>query len=281
MFIEEKFSLTNIKLASLTNQNKGKPIILAVHGWLDNAASFLPMLPHLDEYHVIAIDLAGHGNSSHRSNDAHYHFVDWVCDLMELIEVNKWENVYLLGHSLGGMLCTALAGTFPDRFKAMATIEAVGLLHAPAEEASTQLQKAIISRQKQHSKNKTVHPSFKSALSARANVSDLTEALLEQIVERSTKREGDGYVWSSDNRLRTVSPIRLTQEQASSFIKSINVPALMVEGNSGFDFVKSNYDKFAHLYQNLTRATVDGGHHCHIEKPEEIANMITEFFKNS
>ena len=43
----------------------GKPV-LALHGWLDNAASFIPMAPYLAEHNLVAIDMLGHGGSTHR-----------------------------------------------------------------------------------------------------------------------------------------------------------------------------------------------------------------------
>ncbi|MEZ5484862.1 MAG: hypothetical protein R3F01_06865, partial [Lysobacteraceae bacterium] len=53
----------------------GKPL-LALHGWLDNAASFVPMVEamqasgRLEDLDVVALDLAGHGYSAHRSDGA-------------------------------------------------------------------------------------------------------------------------------------------------------------------------------------------------------------------
>jgi len=35
----------------------GKPLLIALHGWLDNSASFLPLAPHLGDFHLICVDL--------------------------------------------------------------------------------------------------------------------------------------------------------------------------------------------------------------------------------
>ena len=48
------------------------PKVLALHGWLDNAASFIPLagqLPHLD---LVMLDLPGHGRSAHLGPGAEY-----------------------------------------------------------------------------------------------------------------------------------------------------------------------------------------------------------------
>ena len=43
----------------------GDAPILALHGWLDNAASFVRLAPLLADADVVAIDLPGHGYSDH------------------------------------------------------------------------------------------------------------------------------------------------------------------------------------------------------------------------
>ena len=83
---EITFSSGSKKIAALTNGNDQAPLLLCLHGWLDNAASFQPLMPYLADYHVIAIDWPGHGLSSHRSEDAHYHFIDWIYDLVKLFK---------------------------------------------------------------------------------------------------------------------------------------------------------------------------------------------------
>lgn len=56
----------------------GHPV-LAVHGWLDNATSFVDMQKHLPrDIRLVAIDLPGHGFSSHRPAGTKYSFLDWV-----------------------------------------------------------------------------------------------------------------------------------------------------------------------------------------------------------
>ena len=111
------FQLPHLRLQGLQQGDINKPVILALHGWLDNAASFLPLAAELDlsEHQLIALDMAGHGHSQHRSADAHYHLVDWIQDIHQLIESNNWSRVILLGHSLGGIVASLYASAFAEK----------------------------------------------------------------------------------------------------------------------------------------------------------------------
>ena len=62
------------------------PLVFAIHGWLDNALSFVKLAPMLKGYRVLSIDLSGHGLSSHRSPDANYHIWDDIPQLLEVVE---------------------------------------------------------------------------------------------------------------------------------------------------------------------------------------------------
>ena len=45
--------------------------VLALHGWLDNAASFDALAPQLPETRLVALDLPGHGGSEPRPPGVH------------------------------------------------------------------------------------------------------------------------------------------------------------------------------------------------------------------
>ncbi|WP_293752100.1 alpha/beta fold hydrolase [uncultured Paraglaciecola sp.] len=111
-----EFPLSNITLCGIGYGDPSKPMILALHGWLDNAASFQPIAEYLNDYYILAIDITGHGLSSHRSDGANYHLTDFVFDIHELVESQGWSSFVLMGHSMGGVLIsTAIAaGTLPE-----------------------------------------------------------------------------------------------------------------------------------------------------------------------
>ena len=64
-------------------------IVLCLHGWLDNMASYYPLIADgkwLVEQHIrlITVDFAGHGHSQHRSSAQGYPLLEYVYDLLLL-----------------------------------------------------------------------------------------------------------------------------------------------------------------------------------------------------
>jgi len=93
--------LPHIRLAG-QRWGEGEHIVLALHGWLDNAASFAPLAPHLidDNTSLIALEFAGHGRSAHRPLGAGYHFTDHMRDAMYAAEtpgIQKIDNAGMQG----------------------------------------------------------------------------------------------------------------------------------------------------------------------------------------
>ncbi|HAN79843.1 MAG TPA: hypothetical protein DCQ47_00175 [Gammaproteobacteria bacterium] len=87
--------------------------VLALHGWLDNAASFSRIAPLLAGCRVVAIDQRGRGLTDHLRRP--YHIWDGVPDVIEVLEALGWDRAILLGHSMGAAVATIVAGAYPDR----------------------------------------------------------------------------------------------------------------------------------------------------------------------
>ena len=98
---ELKVSIPGLELAGLAWGEPDAPPLLMVHGWLDNAASFALLAPKLaDRFHVIALDLPGHGHSAHLPESTVYQHVDYVRAMLAAADVLALPRFNLLGLSL-------------------------------------------------------------------------------------------------------------------------------------------------------------------------------------
>mgnify|MGYP000389181594 CR=1 FL=1 len=274
---EVSFNVGTTTLRGIMWGEEHSDLVLCLHGWLDNSASFVPLAPFFKEKRVLAIDWPGHGLSSHRSKDAHYHFIDYVYDLLQLFTLNNWQSVDIVGHSMGGMIASAFTAAFPEKVNSLSLIDSIGFLYGEAEQTTKQLRQGLLSRLTNHNKKKAQHPQLDSAIKARVAVSDLSYENAELIVKRGIAKNDNDYVWRSDSRLRMVSPYRLSFEQAAQFIGDIDKPVLLVYGDQGLDMVTTGIDNFGPLFNAITMKKLSGGHHLHMEVPEKVAKEISTF----
>ncbi|MGB3727070.1 MAG: alpha/beta hydrolase [Glaciecola sp.] len=278
--------LANDTFLSQYNENDtsaGKWAVIFLHGYLDNANSFASLLPLLQSMPCLAIDMAGHGKSSHRSADAHYHLVDYAYDLHCLIDSLPMRKVILVGHSLGGIVSSIYASTQPAKLAGFIAIETAGPLSQDANTSAEQIRDSFASRDKAYDAIKQPN-SLAQLVKARCAMSDLNAQHAEQILSRNvcvtTAENGsESLQWRTDKRLRTKSCMRLTEAQAVDIVTNIRVPRAVILGSEGFDKVKRIISERDELFKNTAMFTCDGGHHVHLDSPESVANIILEQIK--
>lgn len=273
--------LPHITLGGLAFGSPDKPLLLALHGWLDNAASFIPLAQYLSDYHIIAVEWPGHGHSMHREAGANYHITDYIFDLHALSGYldrhYHCDKLTILGHSLGGIVSSLYAGTFSDRVEKLVLIESFGPLVAKPSESVAILKKSIEQASRAKSKPMPVHPTLQSAITARQSAGDFSCDIASLLVERGSVEVTGGYTWRSDARLRKLSPIRMTEEQAQEFLAAITAPVLLILAESGLAFSRDSLTKRQAIMSDLKTLNFAGGHHVHMEQPEHIALAISEF----
>ena len=255
----------------------GMPV-LAVHGWLDNAASFDALAPLLPGLQLAAVDLPGHGRSSHRPPGVPYHFVDFIPDVVAAADALGWERFALLGHSLGGGIASFIAAILPERVTRLAMIEGLGPPTSQPADGPANLLKSMEQMNALRRKSPPVYSSVEAAIQARCEGSGLSWSAATRLVERGLQPLGQGFVWRTDPRLRFVSPLYLSEPQILAYMEQILAPALLLCGDTGY-LVKRAYmqDRYARI-ADLSVKIVPGGHHPHLEDPESCARWLRPFF---
>lgn len=251
--------------------------VLALHGWLDNAASFTPLAPRLKGIRLIAVDLAGHGLSQHRPEGFSYDIWHYVEDLVHIAEALDLERFGLLGHSMGGIIATmAASSVLKEQVVALVTIDGLFPWPRKPEEAPVSLMKYINERRTPLDKLPVArYRSRQQAVRARVmsqfKVSRESSALL---VDRSLRQDGDGWMWTSDPRLKLGSPTRFTLEQSLAFPQAVTCPAHMIHADQGE--IHDTIEQFRDRLPNFQFHSLSGSHHLHMDGPVDvIANIAS------
>jgi pimeloyl-ACP methyl ester carboxylesterase len=248
---------------------------LLLHGWLDNAASFSALAPLLGG-DCVAPDLPGHGRSFHRPAGTWYHFVDYVYDIVSLIDALGWQRFVLIGHSMGGAIATLLAATYPERVERLVLIEALGPLARDSSDLAGDMRRALDARRELAGKQLKVHADIDAAVRARAAAGDLSPGAARTLVERAVKRVPGGFVWRSDPRQTLPTPMRATEAQYLSLLGSIRAPTTIVLADPATPYLAgpAAEQRIAALRpERLIR--IGGGHHLHMEDAAAVANAIS------
>lgn len=276
-------------ISGLRYGSHSKPVILAVHGWLDNAASFIPVAEELKSsidngslpYQLIAIDLPGHGYSDHKVG--HYNFIEWVDDLYQIIESQNWAPLYIIGHSMGAMISSIFAATFPELLKGIVLIEGLGAITAEAEQTVSQLRKGIENRAinnknvQQNTKQTNNDITLGKVVKARCLVSDLNEQNAQLICHRNLTVNANGVNFRSDPKLKLRSLVRLTESQVLNILSSISTECVVIIGNKGFPLIARTLTLDIFCKANFNIVELTGGHHVHMDNPVETARAVVKF----
>lgn len=275
---EIKINLTHKSVAGLEwGATNSKPII-ALHGWLDNAASFIPLAPYLHDFRLIAIDLPGHGLSDHLLPGTYFHMVDYVADVINIIDYFNLEQCAILGHSLGAGIGSMVAGVIPDRISALALIDGIGPLTINENKLPDMLHKAIAEYAHLPNKKLTHYANKQEAIQARLSASKMNVSSVECLVDRGLKAVQDGFIWSTDPKLLCTPLFMFSESQAIPFLNNISCNTCLLRPSPGWPFDEKMFTNRINSLQNVEVHRINGDHHIHMDQPEIVGPILQEFF---
>ncbi len=112
-------------LESETRENK--PTIVLIHGFAANKENWVRFAAYLkDSFHVVAMDLPGHGDSEKDFNLT-YDYKDQVRYVNEVLTYLKIDKFHLAGNSMGGAISALYAVSYPEQVESLFLIDPAGI----------------------------------------------------------------------------------------------------------------------------------------------------------
>ena len=96
------------------------PTIVMLHGFTGSTATWQETIEGLvTDYHVVAIDLIGHGKTEVPETIIRYKMEEQIKDVYEVLQKLEIEKPILLGYSMGGRVALGYTATYPEKVRSL------------------------------------------------------------------------------------------------------------------------------------------------------------------
>ena len=281
----QSFISQRLRLHYLDWGNRGKPPLILIHGGRDHARSWDWTAERLrDDWHVIAMDHRGHGDSEWVS-DGNYSSGDMVYDLAQLVHQLGVGPVTLVSHSMGGNVALRYAGTFPDMVTKIVAIEGLGM--SPKRQAEMRatpyperLAEWIGKKRAASARTPRKYDSIEAAYARMIEENSyLTEAQARHLTIHGVNRNEDGtFSWKFDPHLNVWPVEDIADEFLEQTWAAITAPTLLLYGADSW---ASNPAKDGRLEHFTNGAQViefeNAGHWLHHDQFDRFMGVLGDF----
>lgn len=262
-------TVNGLRIHYLDWGTRGKPPLILLHGIARVAHTFDHLAPHfLNDYHVIAVDMRGHGDSGWHPDGA-YLVEDYVSDVEALIAQLGLRDIVLWGNSTGGRVAQMIAGRHPELVSAV-IVEDVG--PERPEKISNRRAGRMAEEEKGWASSDELFAKTKASYAL------TSDAVLRNYIEHGSKRREDGrIVWKRDPAiLKGFVPTELWDTVAK-----IKAPIIYILGGTSEIVPVETQEKLRRTLPQIEIVTMPGlGHYPSDEKPEEFIAIVERFLNS-
>jgi|UniRef100_UPI00404984FC esterase len=240
----------------------GPPLVIlhGLFGSLDNWFSIAKEL--VEHYTLYLVDQRNHGDSPHSTE---WNYGVMVEDLLELLDAEGLDSVYLMGHSMGGKTVMNFAVQYPERVSKLIVGDIAPRYYPIHHQVILEGLNAL----------------DLSQLQSRKEADDLLapyipELGIRQFLLKSLGRDANGFAWKIN-----LSVITQHIEEVGKALDEETVfegPTLFLGGaNSSYIQEKDLSDMKRH-FPNCTWISIpNAGHWLHAEQPQAVVAEMRKF----
>ncbi|MFC4293614.1 alpha/beta fold hydrolase [Novosphingobium tardum] len=280
----QRFISQRLRLHYVDWGNAHKPPLLMVHGGRDHCRSWDWAAQELrDDWHVIALDHRGHGDSDWTS-DGNYQAMDMVYDVAQLIHQLDLAPVTIVAHSMGGNVCTRYAGVYPDKVRKLVAIEGLG--PSPQVQAEQEavpytdrVRKWFDDKRAAAARLPRRYPTIEEALARmKAENTYLTDEQARHLTIHGINRNEDGtFTWKFDPHLNVWPPNDLPQRNVEEMWNAITCPTLLLYGANSWASNPAKDGRIKHFRTAEVIEFENAGHWLHHDQFDRFIATLKEF----
>ena len=264
--------------------NPDAPPLILLHGGRDHCRSWDWVAAGLrEDWHVIAPDLRGHGDSAW-SSDGEYSPRACVYDLAQLIHQMKLAPVTIVAHSYGGNISLRYAGIYPDKVRKLVAIEGLGPSPRVQRERfgdpiGARMRDWIEKKRSAAGRTPRRYQSLEDAYRRMKDENSyLTDEQARHLTIHGISQNEDGtYSWKFDNYFRVMPPFDMSQSDIESLWAEITCPTLLLYGEKSWASNPAEDGRITHFRNAEVRLYENAGHWLHHDQFDRFMGDLKAF----
>ena len=265
--------------------NDDAPPMLLVHGGRDHCRNWDWVAQAFKaDYHVIAPDLRGHGDSQWLIGGG-YATIDYVYDIAQLVRQTGIDDMVLVGHSMGGSVSLAYAGLCPEKVGKLISIEGMGMSLASADDSipgHERLLRWVEELRQLSGRIPKRYPTMEDAFQRMQQANPhLTEEQARHLTIHGSNQNEDGtYSWKFDNYMRAWSPVGLSARQTFGLYRRIACPTLLIHGTESWTSDPQEDGRLDYFQNARSVAVENAGHWVHHDQLDRFIGLVEAFLRD-
>tara|TARA_B100000900_G_C20570844_1_gene713149 strand:- start:458 stop:1228 length:771 start_codon:yes stop_codon:yes gene_type:complete len=242
---------------------EGKPLIIlhGLFGMLDNWQALAKEFAYFFETHII--DLRNHGRSFH-ANQHNYELMSE--DLLSYLNAYNLDEVYLIGHSMGGKVVMTFACMYPQSVEKLVVVDIAPKYYPPH------------------------HQKIFSGLNAveQAKIKSRKDAdqILSQYFSESAMRQFllKNLYWRSSTELTFKFNLEVLSDQIENIGQALHTdalfdgPTLFIAGQSSNYIKETDVELIESHFPDFEIVEIpESGHWVHAENPDQFFDKVIRF----
>jgi pimeloyl-ACP methyl ester carboxylesterase len=264
--------------------NPEAPPLILLHGGRDHCRNWDWVAADLRrDYHVIAPDLRGHGDSAW-SAAGHYTMANYIYDLAQLIHQQNLAPVTIIAHSLGGNIALRYAGIYPENVDRLVAIEGLG--PGPGQDVVSD-KKPIAERMRYwieatrglSGRQPRRYPTVEAAYARMQEENKhLTPEQARHLTQHAVNQNEDGtYSWKFDHYVRLWPPYDMARQAIADLWGSVACKTLLVYGKESWATNPAEDGRLAYFKNARVLGVDKAGHWVHHDQLPFFLSEVRAF----
>lgn len=245
-----------------------------LHGLMGYSANWSRIIYNLsDSETTLCFDQRGHGRSI--KPESGYRSEDYAHDLYQILDELKWDQIELVGHSMGGRNALVFANLFPQKIRHL-VIEDIGPDGNPDSILYYQkmLESVPTPFQDRDSAKKFFQTQFFENFKSRENQEILSQFLFANLGENQFGQ----WDWRFSKSAIYQSVENSLKADFWSEFKKCSVPTLLIRGSRSKELSRELFEEVLKVNPNIKGVEIsNAGHWVHADQPQEFTDVLKDF----